>query len=252
MNDTLTRVLAINASRQRRNTYTLLQQVGELLAQRGIAVEQINLHDYAIADCLGCLRCLEGGEPCVHKDDYEAILAKIKAADGLILGTPVHMAGVSGKLKTLLDRMFVQVHRPELAGTPLLTVVSTGGSSLASTHRYLEEVGAMTGLYLCGRIGRRALEMNKPVQPQEVAGFADAVLAGLESHRPALRQISFFRVVQWMGTSFIPLDREFWEARGMDEMDYFYPCQMGPLKVGYSRLFGALMRAIMPRFAADG
>jgi hypothetical protein len=221
------------------------------LAQRGIAVEQINLHDYAIADCLGCLRCLERGEPCSRDDDYDALLAKIKAADGLILGTPVHMAGVSGKLKTLLDRMFVQVHRPELAGTPLLTVVSTGGSSLTSTHRYLEEVGAMTGLYLCGRISRRALEMNKPVQPQEVAGFADAVLAGPASHRPALRQINFFRVVQWMGTRFIPLDREFWGARGMDKMDYFYPCQMGPLKVAYSRLFGAIMRVMMSRVAAD-
>ncbi len=245
-------VLALNASRQKRNTYTLIAQIADLLRPQGIDVEIVNLHDFDIADCLGCLRCLHEGVTCAQKDDLPALLPRIKAADGLILGTPVHMATLSGKLKTLLDRLFLQVHRPELAGKPLLSVAATGGSGLKSAHAVIEEAGLMTGMYLCGRVSRRSFEMHQPVQVKEVAKFAHALLGGQASHRPALRQIMYFNIVRGMGLNFEPLDRQFWTSRGMAAADYYYPCQMGPLHRAYGRLFGALMRFSMRRFAKAG
>lgn len=243
-------VLAINASRQRRNTHALLTQIGELLRATGIDVETVNLHDYDVRDCLGCLGCLKRGDPCPHDDDYAQLLQGISSADGLILGTPVHMASISGKLKTLLDRMFVQVHRPELAGIPLLTVATTGGSGLGRVRSYLTEVAVMMGLHPCGSIGRRAPEMARPVSEREVAKFSAAVLGGPRRHRPSLRQITFFHIVRALGTSFLPLDREFWMERGLDQARYFYPCRMGPMARLYGRIVGGIIGWTMRRVAA--
>ena len=55
--------------------------------------------------CQGCLSCWSKTPgQCIHKDDVENLLPLVADSDILILATPVYVDGMTGPLKTLLDR----------------------------------------------------------------------------------------------------------------------------------------------------
>ena len=61
-------------------------------------------------DIHGCLGCWGGGmdpaHPCVQRDDMERIYPVYKAADVVVLASPLYYWFVSGTLKTAFDRLF--------------------------------------------------------------------------------------------------------------------------------------------------
>ena len=97
------KVIAINSSNRKMNTYDLIVQTKEILKNNNIDVEIVNLFEYEIKACIGCEHCLVKGG-CVLKDDTFDIMQKIKSSDGIILTSPVYMENISGKLKTFVDR----------------------------------------------------------------------------------------------------------------------------------------------------
>lgn len=103
------KVIGLNGSaHDRGNTYLALAQVKEELEQQGVEMEIINIGTHNMRGCSGCGACKKTGL-CVFADDiYTEICQKIYDADGLILGSPVYYAGVSGQIKSFLDRCFYQ------------------------------------------------------------------------------------------------------------------------------------------------
>ena len=99
------KVLAINgSSRQNGNTSKIIEVIFEVLRQRGIECELIELANCDIAPCKACFACA-GKRNCVFKNDtFCEIMDKMIDADGIILGSPVYSADVSSKMKALLDR----------------------------------------------------------------------------------------------------------------------------------------------------
>lgn len=69
----------------------------------GHDVEKVSLKNKSIAFCKGCLACQKIGT-CVIKDDAPAITEKMCQADVIVFATPVYYYGMSGQLKTMLDR----------------------------------------------------------------------------------------------------------------------------------------------------
>jgi len=56
--------------------------------------------------CQGCFSCWSKTPgQCIHKDDVEQLLPLVADSDILILATPVYVDGMTGPLKTLLDRL---------------------------------------------------------------------------------------------------------------------------------------------------
>ncbi|MBF4694180.1 flavodoxin family protein [Fusibacter ferrireducens] len=103
------KVIAINGSpRKEGNTYHALKIVGDELEKEGIEVEIVHVGNQMIRGCMGCNTCMKNrNEKCVIDDDLvnEAI-QKMKEADGILLGSPVHYAAVGGTMKSFLDRAF--------------------------------------------------------------------------------------------------------------------------------------------------
>jgi len=55
--------------------------------------------------CQGCFSCWSKTPgQCIHKDDVEELLPLVADSDIIILATPVYVDGMTGPLKTLLDR----------------------------------------------------------------------------------------------------------------------------------------------------
>lgn len=73
-------------------------------AEKNNNVELINLKDYEINYCKGCLACQSTGK-CVINDGVKEIMEKVKKADVVVFSTPIYYYSVSGQLKTLLDRL---------------------------------------------------------------------------------------------------------------------------------------------------
>ncbi|MFP4461734.1 MAG: flavodoxin family protein [Thermotogota bacterium] len=103
------KVVSINGSpRKEGNTYHALKMVGDELNKEGITVDIIQIGDQRMQGCLGCGNCARNkDERCVIDDDVNDAIQKMKVADGVLLGSPVHYAGVGGTMKSFLDRVFM-------------------------------------------------------------------------------------------------------------------------------------------------
>lgn len=129
------KVVAFNGSPNREgNTYQALKIVTDVLAAKGIDSEIIHVGGSLIHPCTACGLCGRNkNERCVQADDpVNDWIQLIKQADGLLLGTPVHYAGIAAGLKAFLDRaFFVQGSNGRLfrhkAGAALVAVRRSGG-----------------------------------------------------------------------------------------------------------------------------
>ena len=102
------KVLLINGSSRKECTYTALSKVAESLNEEGIETEIINLGGTPVRDCIGCKMCAKNGNArCVFNDDVvNKIIEKAEESDGFIFGTPVYYAHPSGRILSVLDRVF--------------------------------------------------------------------------------------------------------------------------------------------------
>ena len=103
------KVIAINGSPNKEgNTFHALDIVGKELIAGGIEFEILHIGNKLIRGCLACGKCVVNkDEKCnTTTDDMNNWIQQVKAADGIILGSPVHYAGIAGTMKSFLDRLF--------------------------------------------------------------------------------------------------------------------------------------------------
>ncbi len=103
------KVVGFNGSPNKKgNTACSLNMVFEELENAGIETEMIHVGKKKIQGCTACLDCVKKqNQACSLDDDpVNEWIQKIKAADGLLLGSPVHFSGVAGTMKSFLDRAF--------------------------------------------------------------------------------------------------------------------------------------------------
>lgn len=102
-------VVAFNGSPNKNgNTYHALHMVVDVLEQQGITTEIIHVGNKAVRGCLACGQCVKKrNEQCIQSDDpVNEWLQKMKTADGLLFGSPVHYSAVAGTMKSFMDRAF--------------------------------------------------------------------------------------------------------------------------------------------------
>lgn len=100
------KIVAFNGSPKKEgNTYHAIKMVAEELEKEGLEVEVIHVGNKAIRGCLACNGCVRNqNEKCVIDDEVNGWIQKMKEADGIIFGSPVHYASVGATMKSFLDR----------------------------------------------------------------------------------------------------------------------------------------------------
>lgn len=100
------KVIALNGSpKARGNTYHALKTLCDALKTEDIDAEIIQIGNLEMKDCIACGRC-ENGQCIFFDSKMNEVVEKIHNAEGLILGSPVYYAGISGSMKSFLDRLF--------------------------------------------------------------------------------------------------------------------------------------------------
>jgi len=103
------KVIAFNGSPNKEgNTYHGIKHVTDELEREGIDVEIIHVGKEEIRGCIACNRCVKNrDEKCVLPgDQVNEWIQKMKDADGIILGSPVHYSALGATMKAFLDRAF--------------------------------------------------------------------------------------------------------------------------------------------------
>ena len=103
------KVVAFNGSPNKEgNTYQAIKLVVSELENAGIETEIIHVGNKSVRGCMACNQCAKNkNEQCVLPgDQVNDWIQKMKEADGIILGSPVHFSSMGATMKSFLDRAF--------------------------------------------------------------------------------------------------------------------------------------------------
>ena len=100
-------LVVMGSPRKNGNSATLAKQVAAGAEAAGAKVESLYLHDMNIQPCTACDVCREDTvKDCVIDDDMQALYAKLRRVDGLVIASPVYWFTVSAQTKAFMDRWY--------------------------------------------------------------------------------------------------------------------------------------------------
>lgn len=116
-NDSRPKVLALCGSERRNgNTDLLLEYAAKGFAQRSIEMTTIHLCDEEISGpCGPCGDCNTRTQPCAVSDGVASVVQRMRNADGILYGLPVHGFGTAGIMQQFIERAgvgFLRFDRP--------------------------------------------------------------------------------------------------------------------------------------------
>ena len=99
-------ILILKSSpRKRANSSILADQVAAGARDAGAAVESFDLHSLNIRPCDACDFC-QGAAECVINDDMQMLYPKLRAADAIVVASPIYWFTLSAQAKLCIDRWY--------------------------------------------------------------------------------------------------------------------------------------------------
>ena len=158
------------------NTAILLRKVLSPIARAGIDTELVQVGGNIIHGCTACYHCFQAKDKrCVIGDDIvNDCIAKMIAADAIIMGSPTYFANMTAEMKALIDRAgLVAVANGRLFSRKV-------GAAVAVNRRggAMHVVDAITHMFLMSRMivpGSIYWNFGVGLQPGEVENDTEAV-----------------------------------------------------------------------------
>ena len=151
---TTVKVLLLNgSSRPNGCTYTALREAADTLERNGIETEILFLGNEPVRDCTACGTCAKVPGKCVFDDDIvNRIIEKARGADGFIFGTPVYYAHPSGRILSVLDRVFYAgksafIHKPAAAIASARRAGTTATLDVLQKYFTISQMPVVTSTY---------------------------------------------------------------------------------------------------------
>lgn len=168
------KVLLINGSPHEHGcTRAALDEVARTLSDCGVETELINIGTGTVAGCTACGGCTRTGR-CVVDDGVNAAIEALAAADGLIVGSPVHYASPAGALLAFLDRMFFAgadrfAHKPAAAFTSARRAGTTASLDVINKYFTISQMPVVSSTYWNMVHGGRAEDVAEDAEGLQTA-----------------------------------------------------------------------------------
>ncbi len=134
--------LIINGSlRVNGNTDILIEQVIAGARETNLNASIVVLRNKKISNCIGCYQCLRTGT-CSIRDDMTEIRALVENAELMVLASPLYWCGVTGLMKTFIDRLFFYYHpntRPLISKKKVIILTSMNQKNIEFESQLLVE-----------------------------------------------------------------------------------------------------------------
>jgi multimeric flavodoxin WrbA len=100
-------LVVIGSPRRNGNSASLAKQVTAGARAVGAKAETVFLQGLNIRPCTACDACRRKlKKDCIIKDDMKALYPKMKAADAIVIASPIYWFTISGQTKTFMDRWY--------------------------------------------------------------------------------------------------------------------------------------------------
>ena len=91
--------------RVRGNTAYILRSAREELGLQDGDCAEFRLYGMDLRPCVDCRRCKAGELACPVQDGMQELYAAIEGADRIVIGSPIYWSGLTGPMKTFIDRL---------------------------------------------------------------------------------------------------------------------------------------------------
>jgi multimeric flavodoxin WrbA len=120
-------IIGFNGSpRKQWNTATLLTKALEGAASQGASTKLVHLYDVDYKGCQSCFSCKKKGGSsygrCAMRDGLTPLLQEVETADAILLGSPIYLWGVTGEMKSFLERLIFPFYRYAKPDDPVPTL----------------------------------------------------------------------------------------------------------------------------------
>lgn len=100
-------LIVLGSPRKKGNSATLAARVAGGAKAHGAEVETVYLNGLDIKPCQGCEKCQRPAfEGCAIEDGMGPLYAKLKAADTLVMASPIYWFNISAQTKIFIDRLY--------------------------------------------------------------------------------------------------------------------------------------------------
>ena len=177
------KVLIVNGSPHRDgNVSVAIAELKKVFADEGIEVENVEIGIKRVSGCLGCYTCGKLGK-CVVDDIVNEAAEKFKAADGLVVASPVYYASPNGTLISFLDRLFFSAKFDKRMKVGAAVAVARRGGCSA-TFDVLNKYFTISGMPIASSQYWNSVHGGAPGQAAEDA-------EGLQTMRTLAKNMSF-------------------------------------------------------------
>ncbi len=160
-------VLLINGSPNANGcTYTALCEVAKGIAEYGAQSEHFHIGT-SVAGCTACGACNDMPQCIIDGDSVNRAIEKLAQFDGLVLGAPVHFAGIAGNMKSFLDRFFYAADRSLLAYKPVAVVCSCRRGGATATFEQLLKYPTICNMPVVSSQYWNMVHGNTPAEVQQ-------------------------------------------------------------------------------------
>ncbi|WP_461613477.1 flavodoxin family protein [Clostridium sp. Marseille-QA1073] len=194
------KVVVFNGSPNKEgNTYHGIKIVVDELEKEGMETKIIHVGNKSIRGCIACGYCTKNknGKCAITTDSVNDWIKKMKNADGIILGSPVHYSAIAGTMKSFLDRAFRVAEANDSmlrhkVGVAVVAVRRTGGiSTFDQLNNYFNhsEMLIPTSNYwniINGRLPGEAMQDEEGIQIMRILGKNMAWLMKLIENRQGI------------------------------------------------------------------
>ncbi len=177
------KVLILNGSpRVGGNTTIAIGEMIKVFDKEGIETEVIQIGGKDIRGCVACGSCDMKGQ-CAFDDIVNEIAAKFKAADGLVVASPVYYASANGTVISCLDRLFFSSHFDKTMKVGASVAVARRGGCSA-TYDELNKYFTISGMPVASSQYWNSVHGNDK-------GDAEQDQEGLQTMRTLARNMAF-------------------------------------------------------------
>ena len=228
------KILAICGSPRKGSTYAVLKTMQKENPE--IDFKILMLSKMNLEPCRGCYLCvLRGADKCPLKDDRDEIIKEIELADGIIVATPVYVNHISALMKSLIDRLGYESHRPRFFDKYAMVMAVCGGFGADKAAEYMKGIFTTFGFNVvsalelqCSTKSAREKEHNHAKAVQAFNILITSIGKG-ERIKPIMQQIVMFHMFKYVSEAHPDLYQADY-AYYKDKMDYYYPRKINPIQ----------------------
>ncbi len=234
------RVLAFVGSPRNEDswTYKIMCRLEERMqAIRPTEVEYVFIQKTGVPFCDGCLSCVNVGEhACPEYARIGPIAAKMDAADGLILGAPVHTFAVTGLMKNFVEYFMYKRNRPSFFGKKAVVTATASGGGHTQVLDFLEVTATAWGCDVVTRLGISSTQLGKAAYQDKLAAcvqeVAETFIREIEQGElgsPKFAALMNFRAMQNMTRrQKDSVNHAYWTERDWLEAEYYTDVPINP------------------------